>query len=137
MTVMLSLNMITTYAACLNSTDQIVDLSTSSFLTPTTDIEISIDDKSFQTTFDSISVGVHVDTLSNNNTNLTDIYMRQQQRLVNDLNIKVKNLISEKQHLKQQTLCVSVKKNYLTSYENTRFSTGQAMFLLSQHYSNI
>ena len=125
--------MITTYAACLNSTDQIVDLSTSSFLTPTTDIEISIDDKSFQTTFDSISVGVHVDTLSNNNTNLTDIYMRQQQRLVNDLNIKVKNLISEKQH----TLCVSVKKNYLTSYENTRFSTGQAMFLLSQHYSNI
>jgi hypothetical protein len=79
-------------SASSDFTTQTVDLSTSSFSTQTTDIEISVDDKSFQTTFDSRSVGVQVDTFSSNSTTLRGIHMRQQQRLVHDLKLKVKNL---------------------------------------------
>ena len=49
----------------------------SSFSTQTTDIEITVDDKSFRT-FYLRSVGVQVDTFSSNKTNVTNIYVRQQ-----------------------------------------------------------
>ena len=122
-------------SASSDFTTQTVDLSTSSFSTQTTDIEISVDDKSFQTTFDSRSVGVQVDTFSCNTTNLSGIHMRQQQRLVHDLKLKVKNLTSENQHLKQQTFCV--KKTILLQIKTQDFILDYQMFLLSKHYLNI
>lgn len=48
-------------------TTQTVDLSTASFSPQTADIEISVDDKSFQTSFELSSVGIQVGTFDGNN----------------------------------------------------------------------
>ena len=78
--------------------------------------------RSVQTENNCCSASVQVDTYDGGVTsNLTDIQLKQQQRLIKDLRNEVKELTVKKRKIQQQTFCA---ENLLTSDANVQFYTG-------------
>lgn len=92
-----------------NSSQTVCDTKNTSVQTDTTSV------------YSSISTGVQVDTFEGHTTNLTNIQLKQHQKLISELNSKVKVLAKETACLNRRLFCV---ENLMTCDEKAQFYTG-------------